>query len=336
MGNPSYAETRPAELTKMLGEGLPEGRCTAFIGGRGGHKSHLGYLHVLHRIKEHEEAALIVSLRDDEMMTRSTLAGILAVEWPNVPRTDSCHSASRLRTSNNPQLSKSECDVKAQQRRPYLDELKRLECNDQLEILYFHPGNITPEEFFHRMFLSLWRMRQTLSKVTVLFNSLDQLGVRFPLCAKQEIFVPGMIEALSGEAVTSLFIAVSEKGHPVEHYGLLPMADLILSFERVRFDFRQYYDALRRGRKFEGASQRCGKAPAQPSKRHGKGPREEIVVQVLRFAGGERAGKRGLLELVKKDELSGSLYPRPGLHFTELSLGDIPQDRPRSELVSGG
>ena len=37
------------DLNKTLGGGLPEGRCTAFMGCRGGHKSHLGYLHILDR-----------------------------------------------------------------------------------------------------------------------------------------------------------------------------------------------------------------------------------------------------------------------------------------------
>lgn len=45
--NVRYAETRP-RLDGVLKEGFPEGRCTAFIGTRGGHKSHFGYLHLLH------------------------------------------------------------------------------------------------------------------------------------------------------------------------------------------------------------------------------------------------------------------------------------------------
>lgn len=36
-------------LNKLI-KGFPEGRCTALIGSRGGHKSHLGYLHLLNRI----------------------------------------------------------------------------------------------------------------------------------------------------------------------------------------------------------------------------------------------------------------------------------------------
>ena len=43
-------------------------------------------------------------------------------------------------------------------------------------------------------------------------------------------FIPGIIASLSGEDITSMFIAVDEKGQPEEQYGLIPMADLVLSF----------------------------------------------------------------------------------------------------------
>jgi KaiC/GvpD/RAD55 family RecA-like ATPase len=292
-GNPVYADTLPRELNAALGrglpdalgKGLPEGRCTAFIGGRGGHKSHLGYLHLLHRIVNHGrgEAGLVISLRDDERMTRHTMAQILQQEFNGYRRLEECTEA-----------------------------LDRFESDNKLEVLYYHPGYITPEEFFHRMFISIHRLKnegrdpKEPRKLTVLFNSLDQLAARFPLCAKQEIFIPGMIEALSGEGATSIFIAVDEKGQPVEQYGLLPMADLILSFELTRFSFDQYCETRDWQERVQGIEQLSNAID-----------REEIVLRVLRFAGGQRAGTRGLLELVK--DANGSLYSQAGLHFTEIA-----------------
>ena len=44
------------------------------------------------------------------------------------------------------------------------------------------PGYITPEEFFHRLMLSA-AAKGDNAHVTLLFNSLDQLSSRFPLCA---------------------------------------------------------------------------------------------------------------------------------------------------------
>lgn len=278
---PNFAETRPDELRSIV-KGLPEGRCTAFIGSRGGHKSHLGYLHLLHRVIDHQEAALVISLRDDEKMTRQTMAQILSQEFPKAAGT--------------------------------LDEFER---SDRLEILYYHPGFITPEEFFHRMFISIHRLKRGRN-LTVLFNSLDQLTSRFPLCAKQEIFIPGIIESLSGEGATSIFIAVDEPGQPAEQYGLLPMADLILSFYPYRFQFKDYYMHLNESRNLEAESGDFAKQIQQVHQEMGNSSVDEIVLQVVRFAGGQRAGSRGILELVS-DDSKGSLYKKPGLHFTPLS-----------------
>jgi hypothetical protein len=43
---------------------------------------------------------------------------------------------------------------------------------------------------------------------------------------------------------------------------------------------------------------------------------DAVVMEIVRFAGGRRAGARGLLELVHKHEINEALYQRPGLHFT--------------------
>jgi hypothetical protein len=144
-----------SELSTLLHDGLPLGRCIGLVGGRGTHKSHLGYMHILSRLlgphAEANESALIVSLRDDEGTTRETLAGILADHYGRA-----------------------------------VSDLDELEDESRLEITYYPPGFITPEEFFHRLLLSINRLkassdsaqhRPKYRKVTVLFNSLDQLSV---------------------------------------------------------------------------------------------------------------------------------------------------------------
>lgn len=237
-GELQFASTRPESLSELTK--IPVHRCTAFIGCRGGHKSHLGYLHLLHRIIDEKERALVISLRDDEEMTRATMGIILEHEFPN-------------------------------ERRDVAD----FEKSNHLEILYYHPGYITPEEFFHRVFISVHRLKhQGQEELTVLFNSLDQLSARFPLCAKEEIFVPGIINLLSGEKITSIFIAVEEAGQPEEQYGLLPMADLVFKFHR---------DVVDAG--------------------------ETVVLEIARVAGGQRAGSKGTLELMKDGLLRFSPIP---------------------------
>ncbi len=293
---PVFASTKPEELHDIL-KGLPEGRCTAFIGCRGGHKSHLGYVHLLHRILDNEqEAALIISLRDDEKMTCDTIQKILAAEFKTSKETPST-----------------------------------LQESDKLEILYYHPGYITPEEFFHRMFISIHRLKHTGRKLTVLFNSLDQLSSRFPLCAKQEIFVPGIVEALSGEGATSILIAVDESGQPAEQYGLLPMADLVLSFYPYRFeavDYNGHIDEAWHARQSFADTATDESSSRRPDSV--SNPKEAIVLKVERFAGGQQSGARGLLELV--EEPGPSLENEAKLRFTKLSpkykVGDYLVGRP--------
>lgn len=259
--------------------GFPKGRCTAFIGSRGGHKSHLGYMHLLHRIGK-DEGALIVSLRDDEDMTKNTMKSII--------------------------------------RQSFKEEkidLDKAERDNRFEVLYYHPGYITPEEFFHRMYMSIHRMKKKGARqITVLFNSLDQLSARFPLCVKQQIFIPGIINFLSGEQITSIFIAVNEKGQPEEQYGLLPMADLILSFYRRGINVDDYcesiasYYQLSEEDKNRIEELRKGFPPCK----------EEIVLEVVRFSGGQRAGATGILELIEagNERVKDGFFIEPGLHFT--------------------
>ena len=279
------SDVLPDSLSKILK--LPQGRCSALIGRRGGHKSHLGYLNILNTIIERDDAGLIVSLRDDESMTENTLARILDQEFS------------------------------AQKR--LIFEQRR----GQLEVLYYPPGYITPEEFFHRMFMSIHRLKALSARhrgLTLLFNSLDQLSARFPLCAKEQIFVPGIVETLTGEGITSIFIAVEESGQPLEQYGLLPMADLILSSQSYRLPFEDYYRHLDEWFCF-GQKKKEYRSRLEAVMKEAQGSyRDVVILQVVRHAGGHPAGDKGILELVEDDsQVDRSLYPRAGLQFVPLS-----------------
>jgi KaiC/GvpD/RAD55 family RecA-like ATPase len=297
-GTPARDHTYPEKLNDVFQ--IPKGRCTAFIGERGGHKSHLGYLHLLNRLINHTgESCLIVSLREDEVTTKTTLQNIAKQEFG--------------------------CDH---------DKLNHFEKDNHLEVLYFPPGYITPEEFFHRMFISVHRLKKNGSPLTVMFNSLDQISARFPLCAKQEIFIPGIVQTLSGEGVTSVCVAVDEPGQPVQQYGLLPMADLIVSFSMRRFTAKDYYSHVGRGWQKEFDNKKDLHHKFQDLQEYTNNNavlyREAIVLQVIRFSGGERAGKRGILELVNEAELKLFPYSKAGLHFTPLS-----EDLRQGESLSG-
>ena len=206
---PSRDDTYPIKLNEIFQ--LPKGRCTAFIGKRGGHKSHLGYLHILHHLLKHQgESGLIVSLQRMRHMTRDTLARIAFDEF-------GCKRS----------------------------ELDQLEKDNHFEILYVSPRIYYPRRILPPHVASAFTTsKNKTGPLTVLFNSLDQISARFPLCAKQEIFIPGIIQTLSGEGATSICIAVDEPGQPQQHYGLLPMADLIVSFSMRKFPAQHYYNHM--------------------------------------------------------------------------------------------
>jgi hypothetical protein len=114
------------------------------------------------------------------------------------------------------------------------------------------------------------------------------------------------------------------------------MADLIVSFGMRRFTAQDYYGHVERGwqsdfehdkkllKKFQGLQLEASK---NTELNH-----EAVVLHVIRYSGGERAGKRGMLELVKEDELPGFPYPKAGLHFTPLSE-DLSQGKALSECA---
>jgi KaiC/GvpD/RAD55 family RecA-like ATPase len=281
-------ESPVANLNAFLGTGFPRGRCTALIGDRGTHKSHLGYLQVLSGAVEQyredpgsagSERAIVVSLRDDEGMTRETMAQNLNESWASLLRERRITPQSLLET---------------------------LERQGRLEITHFPPGFITPEEFFHRLLLSIHRIKQgnrSNVHVSLLFNSLDQLSSRFPLCAAQRIFIPGIIQMLSAEGVTSYFVAAddvrrSDNGsdrHPqtgFDYYGLDAMAELILQLRRGPEARKRYFELLRQARPQDLPPLDNGLELELPE------TVSRVELSVERFAGGQPAGAAGILELV--------------------------------------
>jgi KaiC/GvpD/RAD55 family RecA-like ATPase len=302
---PSAQPTPFPELNILLKGGLPKGRCTAFIGSRGGHKSHVAYRHLLQTVfkprgdggardddaAEPDQAAtdaaadgaLLISLRDDEGLAMSTMKSIMKRELRLPP-----------------------------------DDLDEMIGSGRLEVLYYPPGYVTPEEFYHCLYLSVQRMKQGLGpqgNITLVFNSLDQLASRFPLCAKEDIFVPGIIETLTAESVTSIFVAVDEPGQPAEQYGLLSMADLILEFQAERLDREDYLATLRHRRRLDDPT------VARLSEQLDEQP-QCVVARIVRHAGGQAAGGGGILELVDaQSEQLMDVYGAEGLFFTTLRSG---------------
>jgi KaiC/GvpD/RAD55 family RecA-like ATPase len=299
---PEYLPTPVPGLSKLLkGQGFPRGRCTALMGSRGGHKSHLGFMQILSGILREElqrrtktewpgdgttellvspernlEKAIVISLRDDDGITRKAMNDILS-EW----RTNCLGSAE----------AKDWPDVDS------------LEKDDRLEIMYFPPGNITAEEFVHRVLISVQRLKHAPNdsdgrkpRINLLFNSLDQLSRRFPLCNQQQIFIAGLIQILSAEDVTSFFVTATHSGEGQDDmsgtHGLDSIAELILRFTSGKeINKDEYITSVERsiGRALEADQETC--IP---------GVQRLVTVEVERYAGGQAAGASAILDLIKK------------------------------------
>ena len=291
-------------LTNLLDQGFPKGQCTGLVGDRGAHKSHLSYLQILSGLLTKEpnlqrnseelgepkfqekHKALIVSLRDDENTTRKTLAQIVKQHWPRL---------------NSEKI------------------IETLENRGDLEITYYPPGFITPEEFFHRLLLSINRLKNSHSNahLSVLFNSLDQLSSRFPLCAQHRIFIPGIIQMLTAEQITSFFVAAKDEESGEDYYGLLSMAELILSFERHALPKRKYVSYLRSLLSKEMAVRK--KSDLSSWEKQLDDEIGAVELKVVRFAGGEPAGAHGIVELFKDKSYMSKLFARKGLVFIPSS-----------------
>jgi KaiC/GvpD/RAD55 family RecA-like ATPase len=205
--DPNPIPTPFETLGPPLGGGFHQGRCIALTGGHGTHKSRLAFIQLLHTL-HHDKAArgIVISLGEDE---ESVLKGLREIEreqfrWDDV---DSFAKAGRL------------------------------------DVAYYPPGFITPEEFFHRIQLTIARHRQGTpnSPLIVIFNSLTLLHSHFPLCAKHEIFIPAVVELLGHERVTSFFVTATDGDG--DQYGLLSLADPILKFKReavTKSDFQDH------------------------------------------------------------------------------------------------
>ena len=175
-------------------------------------KSHLAYYTMLKFLEDNEqERALLISLRDEEDAAKQTLAEILS---------------NQLDDDGNAWAKISDIDDAQNKLNEYLDK-------DRLEVLFFWPGYISPEEFFHLVQVAVNRSPKGEKPVSlVVVNGLEQLNARFPLCARENMFVSGLITMLSVCGTTNIVVSGGDPSQASESggvpAGLLQMADLIV------------------------------------------------------------------------------------------------------------
>jgi KaiC/GvpD/RAD55 family RecA-like ATPase len=273
---------------------IPKGRCTAFVGERGTHKSHLAYVLLMNNIIQCDARGIIISLREDEKRTRETLHSI-----------------------NNDLYNLFKNNKSTKTKRGVGEYIS----DNRLEILHFLPGYITPNEFFHRLYINVHRMKLNAGNdkknLIVVFNSLDEIGPRYPLCAMEAMFISGIITFLTGEGITSIFIGVDDDKHNIEPYGLLPMADKILSFKKEKICYRVYKDGIVLNQQI---NEHFNDSDDNKSILFGydiNAERMETTVEITKFSGGHATGSKGILELV--EESKRSFLKNSGLFLTSIT-----------------
>ena len=267
-------------LNTILPGGFPFSGCIGFIGSGNSYESILAYMCLLSRILDSDnrksESALIVSLENDEEMIRQILQKVLNVHYPDTKLT-----------------------------------VQDLECSGRLEILYYQPGYITPEEFVHRMYLGIHHLKKECMSVTALFDRVDYLVPRFPLCAKEKNFIPIIIEIFKSEKVTSFFTLLGAKQH-IDQYSSIEQADIVINFEQVALSRDDYLSHLMD--RSHLTQKQLEAVRMQLSTFHEVGK-----VLVVRPTSGQTGEVGGILEWVRETDVVFDLYGGEGLYFTPFS-----------------
>lgn len=108
---------------------------------------------------------------------------------------------------------------------------------------------------------------------------------------------------MSAEDVTSIFIAVEEPGQPPEQYGLLSMADALITFLHKDFSKDQYIEQVSSYLNIDENDEM-----RRFAKENLPDTQNIVTMQIVRFAGGQAAGAGGLLELVHKKTIKTKLF----------------------------
>jgi len=285
-------------------KGFPRGYCTAIVGSRGGMKSHLAYYSLLKYLRdEPKERAIIISLRDAEEAALNTLSQILANQR------DEKHEPLH-KDIKTPKQAKTKLEK-------YLD-------HDILEILFFWPGYISPDEFFHLVRVAIGRSPKGKKPVSlVVINGLEQLSARFPLCAEEKMFVSGLVTLLCSHKTTNIVVSGGDASAPSEiggvPAGLLQMADLI-----IESSFRLLPKASVWSK--EVWSSKEGWDPVVKAKQSQKVSGEEekephVIYQIIRGPGARECRRRVLFYMGRQGD-PNPIYP--GSVYVRLLPDDFP------------
>jgi KaiC/GvpD/RAD55 family RecA-like ATPase len=93
----------------------------------------------------------------------------------------------------------------------------------------FRPGNIAPEDFMSRLIRDIGEPKYESRFERVAVDNVSQLGLRFPLLAASQLFLPALIDMFKATGITSLFLAdTNATGDSSENQGIAIIADQVI------------------------------------------------------------------------------------------------------------
>jgi KaiC/GvpD/RAD55 family RecA-like ATPase len=93
----------------------------------------------------------------------------------------------------------------------------------------FRPGNIAPEDFMSRLIRDIGEPKRESRFERVAVDNVSQLGLRFPLLAASQLFLPALIDMFKATGITSLFLADSNAGGASsENQSIAIIADQVI------------------------------------------------------------------------------------------------------------
>jgi KaiC/GvpD/RAD55 family RecA-like ATPase len=93
----------------------------------------------------------------------------------------------------------------------------------------FRPGNIAPEDFMSRLIRDIGEPKHESRFERVAVDNVSQLGLRFPLLAASQLFLPALIDMFKATGITSLFLAdTNAVSDASENQGIAIIADQVI------------------------------------------------------------------------------------------------------------
>ena len=100
----------------------------------------------------------------------------------------------------------------------------------KMVVASFRPGCITSEQFI----FCIERLLEKGKFSRIMFNSTAHLGMRFPLLAKDDLFIPALIDLFKSKNCVSIFIdPVGEGAHKLLAHTLANMADYLIRLRDI-------------------------------------------------------------------------------------------------------